>query len=115
VTRNHLAHILGDGSLDASWNPNADGIVRALALSGGDLYAGGNFGSIGGQSRAFIAKLSTSGSGAADPTWDPNANSQVFALFTVHLIFSDGFESGSNGAWSSTQSPSLVALATPGQ
>ena len=34
VTRNHLAHILSDGSLDPNWDPNANGNVGALAVSG---------------------------------------------------------------------------------
>jgi hypothetical protein len=83
AARNRLAHIRSDGSVDPTWNPNANDTVRALALSGSDLYVGGRFsgaGSIGGQDRNRIARLSTTGSGAADPTWNPDANGQVFAL-----------------------------------
>jgi hypothetical protein len=35
IERNRIAHILSDGTLDPSWNPNANGGVRALAVSGG--------------------------------------------------------------------------------
>jgi len=40
VTRNRLAHIGGDGSLDPDWNPGATGSVNALELSadGNSLY-----------------------------------------------------------------------------
>ena len=37
VTRNRLAHLLADGSLDATWNPNAGGAVYAIAISGSDV------------------------------------------------------------------------------
>ena len=57
VTRNNIAHILSDGTLDASWNPNANSGVAALAVSGSVIYAGGWFTSIGGQTRNYIAAL----------------------------------------------------------
>jgi len=41
VERNRLAHILADGTLDDSWNPGADDLVLALAISGGTVYVGG--------------------------------------------------------------------------
>ena len=43
-------------------------------ISGTSVYAGGYFTSIGGQTRNYLAKLSSSGTGAADATWNPNAN-----------------------------------------
>jgi hypothetical protein len=42
TARNHLAAFGTDGSL-ASWSPNANGSVYALAASGGTIYAGGFF------------------------------------------------------------------------
>src|SRR5207249_435635 len=52
--------------------------VLALAVSGGTVYAGGTFATIGGQPRNRIAELDTT-SGAAT-TWNPNANNTVGAL-----------------------------------
>jgi hypothetical protein len=72
-----------DGSLDPDWNPSANSVVRALALSGSSLFVGGDFTSIGGQTRNGLAKLSAGPSpdtGTADIAWDPNANSVVRAL-----------------------------------
>ncbi len=43
-----------------AWNPDADGWVRTLDVSDGTVYAGGEFGQIGGQSRSKIAALSAS-------------------------------------------------------
>src|SRR5204863_3891054 len=64
---------------DATWDPNADGEVRSLTLDGaGNIYAGGAFSTIGGQSRSAIAKLSATGTGAADSSWNPNAVDTVY-------------------------------------
>ena len=81
VTRNHLAHILSDGSLDPTWDPNANGNVNALAVSGSDVYVGGDFTTVNGSTtRNHLAKIPISGNGTVDASWDPNANSTVRAL-----------------------------------
>src|SRR5664279_2633102 len=69
--------LAGAGAADATWNPNADGgaVVLALDPLGPNVYVGGNFGNIGGHSRASIAKISLAGSGAADANWNPNPDS----------------------------------------
>jgi beta-propeller uncharacterized protein DUF5122 len=84
----------GTGAADPVWNPNpTEGLgAIALALSGSDLYVGGQFGTIGGTNHRYLAKLSTSGTGAADPSWAPQPNNQVNALA---LSGSDLYASGS--------------------
>ena len=42
--------------------------VYTIAVSGSDIYAGGDFALIGGQTRNHIAKLDNT-TGAANPTW----------------------------------------------
>jgi hypothetical protein len=43
VTRNHIAHIKADNTLDMDWDPNANDWVEVLAVSGSTVYAGGAF------------------------------------------------------------------------
>jgi len=78
VARNHIARILSNGTLDPTWNPNANGSVRALAVSGTTVYVGGAFTSIGGQIRSRIARILSNGT--VDLTWNPGANGDVLAL-----------------------------------
>jgi len=66
-----------------AWNAHAshqDGepSIQALAVSGGTVYVGGFFTSIGGQPRNYIAALDTI-SGAAT-SWNPDASYEVHCL-----------------------------------
>jgi len=78
VVRNNIAHILANGSVDPTWNPNASSEIRALAVSGSTVYAGGWFTNIGGQTRNHIAALDATTGAATD--WNPNADNLVTAL-----------------------------------
>lgn len=49
-----------------TWNPGANGVVRAFAFAGGQVFVGGEFLAIGGQSRAYLARLDA-GTGAVAP------------------------------------------------
>ncbi|MDQ6704569.1 MAG: delta-60 repeat domain-containing protein, partial [Acidobacteriota bacterium] len=78
VTRNHIARLNPDGTLDTSFNPNANGLVLAIALQAdGKILVGGAFTNIGGQPRNRMARLDASGS--AD-SFDPSPNDFVFAI-----------------------------------
>jgi hypothetical protein len=76
----------GLSALDAvsgavTWSANVSGGIggiSALALSGGVVYVGGGFSSVGGQPRRYIAALD-SASGTVTP-WDPSADYPVAAL-----------------------------------
>jgi hypothetical protein len=62
-----------------SWNPDPDrGYVRALAVSGSTVYAGGEFFKIGGAPRSGIAALDAT-TGAATG-WNPGADESILAL-----------------------------------
>ncbi|HEX7518067.1 MAG TPA: hypothetical protein VF345_12390 [Chthoniobacterales bacterium] len=82
VTRNHIARLNPDGTLDTAFNPNANREVRSIAVQadGKILVCGGFTGatSIGGQTRNRIARLDAT-TGLAD-SFDPNANSDVLSI-----------------------------------
>jgi hypothetical protein len=80
--RNCLAALDASSGLATAWDPEPSSAgyatVYALAVSGSTIYAGGDFTSIGGQTRNHIAALDA-GTGLAT-AWDPNASTSVRAL-----------------------------------
>ncbi|WP_257386559.1 delta-60 repeat domain-containing protein [Tahibacter caeni] len=57
----------GSAQVDNAWDAQANGFVLGLAAgAGGDLFVSGTYTSIGGASRASLAKLTSSGAAAAD-------------------------------------------------
>src|SRR6266403_3818810 len=79
VTRNHIARLNPDGTLDNAFDPNANGNVHSFAVQAdGKIVAGGLFSNIGGQTRNNIARLDGT-TGLAD-SFDPNANSTVYSI-----------------------------------
>ncbi|MBI5382307.1 MAG: delta-60 repeat domain-containing protein [Opitutae bacterium] len=94
TTRNHLARIKTDGSLDLDFDPDVDGIVSAVALwtdgsvllggnfatvrTSGTILVGGSFANAGSVARANLALLKDDG--VADSSFRPNPNGAVNAL-----------------------------------
>ncbi|MEP6512045.1 MAG: delta-60 repeat domain-containing protein, partial [Dokdonella sp.] len=84
IPRNRIARLNADGSVDTTFDPNANGTVTALALQpDGKLVVGGTFTTLSPNSggaimRNRIARLNVDGS--VDMTFDPSANSSVVAL-----------------------------------
>jgi uncharacterized delta-60 repeat protein len=83
--RNHLARLLSDGTLDASFDPNPNGPVTSVAVqTDGKILLGGQFtalqpnGAASPTTRNRIARLNTDGS--LDTTFNPNANATVQCL-----------------------------------
>lgn len=76
--RNGIAAIDAVTGVATSWNPNVSGpgiepaFVYKLAVSGGIVYAGGQFTSVGGEPRNSIAAIDAE-TGIVT-SWDPNAN-----------------------------------------
>ena len=82
VTRNYIARLNADGTLDTAFNPNANNIVNAIAVQAdGKILVGGNFNIIGGQTRFNIARLDPV-TGAAD-SWNPNAGGGIVYSIAV--------------------------------
>lgn len=79
------------------WNPNSNGIVYSIAVSGGTVYLGGSFTTLNGATgRSYIA--------AADPStgtvtsWNPGANSVVYAIATARgIVYAGGFFTTAGG------------------
>ncbi len=77
--RNYIARLNADGTIDSSFNPNANQSVYSIALQpDGKILVGGDFSTIGGQTRNHIARLDPV-SGLAD-SFDPNANLDVYSI-----------------------------------
>ena len=77
VARANLARFNSDGSLHA-WNPGANNTVRALAIAGTDVIAGGLFATLGGASRSRIGAVPLDSNTAT--SWNPDANNTVYSL-----------------------------------
>ena len=79
VTRNHIARLNPDGTLDTAFDPDANDAVYAIAVQAdGKILAGGKFNTIGGQPRNRIARLDAT-TGLAD-AFDPDAENEVFSI-----------------------------------
>jgi uncharacterized delta-60 repeat protein len=89
VTRNRIARLNPDGTLDTSFNPNANNGIRSIALQDdGKILIGGHFSTLapnGGPAvtRNRIARLNPDGT--LDTSFNPNANNIV-----VVVIFQKG-------------------------
>lgn len=89
VSRNRVARLLRNGSLDPSFNPGAgaDGMVWALALDGnGNVIVGGDFETFDGVPRSRLARLKPDG--GLDPAFNPSAGTD-FAI-TATAVQADG-------------------------
>jgi uncharacterized repeat protein (TIGR01451 family)/uncharacterized delta-60 repeat protein len=83
VPRNRVARLNGDGTLDSSFNPGlgANGTIWAIARqTDGRILIGGEFTSVNGTNRNYVARLGTNG--VLDVTFDSSngPNGPVFAL-----------------------------------
>lgn len=63
VTRNNMARLNADGSLDQGFDPNVDGSVHAIVVQpDGRIFVGGSMNRVGGAERASLARLNANGS-----------------------------------------------------
>src|SRR6267143_1759101 len=73
VTRNHIARLNPDGTLDTAFDPNANNTVLSIAVQAdGKILIGGGFTTVLGVARNKIARLNTDGT--LDTAFNPNAN-----------------------------------------
>jgi uncharacterized delta-60 repeat protein len=112
VVRKRIARLNADGTLDASFDPSANGDVSCIALQpDGKIVIGGSFGelqpngSLVSTVRSRIARLNADGS--VDTGFDPNANNQVGSIALQpdgKILIGGGF---------STLQPNGAGVATP--
>jgi len=69
----------------ATWDPDANAMVRVIRVISTRVYVGGDFTSVGGQTRNRIAALDPS-TGLAYSNFNPGANGAVYALATLNNI-----------------------------
>ena len=90
--RLHLAAFNDSGFLK-DWNPGANSSVKALAMSGGSVYAGGNFSLSGGEvattAREKLAAYDVDGNLLS---WNPGVNNQVNTLMVSNdVVYVGGY------------------------
>lgn len=99
VVRNNLmAYNITTGAM-TSWNPSANGAVRALVASpdGARVFAGGTFTTVGGATRYRLAAFDTA-TGALSGAWTPTVNAGVRALAVSGAkVYAGGSFSVANG------------------
>jgi uncharacterized delta-60 repeat protein len=79
TTRSGIARVAANGTLDASFNPNAYTDVLSVAVQAdGQILLGGGFTSMGGTMRNRIARVASNGT--LDASFNPNADSEVYSV-----------------------------------
>ncbi|MDP6771313.1 MAG: delta-60 repeat domain-containing protein, partial [Anaerolineales bacterium] len=87
TTRNRIAKINSNGTL-ASWDANADDVVRAVFYDAAGIYIGGDFLNIGGEARNRLALLDDDNAEAL--AWNPDVNGSVYTIEVRTDIFVGG-------------------------
>ena len=85
TTRNHIARVNADGSLDTGFDPNANFAVQCLVVQpDGKVLLGGNFGTLrpngAGAATTRIGCARVNADGTLDTGFDPNPNNIVRCL-----------------------------------
>ncbi|MFH1099227.1 MAG: Calx-beta domain-containing protein [Candidatus Uhrbacteria bacterium] len=83
AARNRLAAIIAVGEAEegniTNWDPNADGVVYAIATTNTYIFVGGDFTNVDGASHAYIAALRPA-NGEIDSAWLGSVNGIVRAI-----------------------------------
>jgi len=78
-TRSRIGRLSADGTLDQTFDPQADDWVRSLTIQqDGGILLGGDFTEVAGQARSHIARLNADGS--LDASFNPGANGAVLGM-----------------------------------
>lgn len=100
ITRNRLARLNPDGTLDTGFDPNVNYFVFALALQpDGKIIAGGLFTGVAPNGGATVTRNNIArfnADGTLDATFDPNLNNFIFSIVVQpdgRIIAGGGFTS----------------------
>lgn len=94
-SRQNLAKVRADGSIQALFAPNPNGRVDSLLIApNGEIYVGGTFSSIGGQARNRVARLNADGSLAS---FAPTVNAGTTRVSAIALQADGRVLLGGNG------------------
>ncbi|MCA0387032.1 MAG: delta-60 repeat domain-containing protein [Bacteroidetes bacterium] len=69
----------GAGTPETGWNPHLSGSGLSVAVSGTDIYVGGNFNLVNVVRRYYLARINNT-TGEVDADWNPNPGGAVYAL-----------------------------------
>lgn len=110
LTRQNVAHIRTDGSVDPSFDAQPVGYTRvdALAVIGSTVYVGGQFTSIGGQPRNGLAALD--GATGQATSWNPNPAGSYVVVYALATSGSTVYVSGEFTSIGGQGSDGLAAI-----
>jgi hypothetical protein len=98
--RDGLAHILQNGTVDPSFNPDVtlvnQGGIRAMSRSGTRLYIAGSFTHVNGTQRGGVALLDTT-NGALSGTWNPTVGTVNAIVAQSNIVYLGGTFTTVNG------------------
>ena len=89
ISKNYVAHIKSDKTVDAAFSAVCSYAVLAIVKDGSKLYLGGAFTTVNSTPRNYLAEVNAT-TGALITTWDPNANNQVNALALKDTVIMAG-------------------------
>ncbi len=88
---NNLAHFTSSGVVDTNFSPNPDAPVFALLLQGSVLYVGGNFTTLGGQSRTRFGAVDATTGAATSLNLTASSFVSTFAIRSGILYVGGAF------------------------
>ena len=95
LSRQNIAHILADGSVDTNWGPPVNDIVTSMLYDNGQLYIGGQFTEVDTNPRIGLAAFTATG---ALSNWKPEVSGTINTMF-MHdsILYIGGLFSQVNG------------------